>query len=192
LAGFCSGPQWRHRCLWIAHLHFSRYLFYSMCELAVLSGCSGTSVAFFGNTPPARDSQWSLYSIDGGPAHNSSFMDPSPSSSRQWYQSPVLPDGQHNITITHIASTSVDYAVITAGENTPLLRQVLIVDDADPSVSYGGSWTQNTGMFTTSYDPFIGLPYGNSTHQTTSVGASATFSFTGMFLTLMFLRDILT
>jgi hypothetical protein len=143
-------------------------------------------VAFFGNTPPAKDSQWSMFSIDGSPPYNSSFMDPAPPSSRQWYQSPTLPEGQHNITITHIASTSVDYAVVNAGQTTPLLGQVLIIDDNDPSITYGGSWTRNTSMFSTSYDPFIGLPFGNATHQTTSTGASATFSFIGMLAFVLY------
>jgi hypothetical protein len=140
---------------------------------------TGTSIAFIGNTPPAYDSQWSLYSIDGGSAYNSSFMDPSAPSSRQWYQSETLPDAQHNITITHIPSTSIDFVVVTAGQNTPLLGQTLIVDDTDSAIAYAGSWTQNNGMFTTNYDPFIGLPFGNSTHQTSSIGASAVFSFSG-------------
>jgi hypothetical protein len=122
-----------------------------------------------------------MYSIDGGAAYNSSFMDPSPPSFRQWYQSPTLSDAQHDITITQIPSTSVDYVVVTAGENTPLLDQTLIVDDSDPSITYQGSWTQNTSPLTTSYSPPVGLPFGNATHQTNSAGDSAAFGFTGMF-----------
>jgi len=121
-----------------------------------------------------------MLSIDGGKAYNASFMDPSPPSSRQWYQSPTLPDAQHNVTITHIAGTSVDYAVVTSGRNTPLLGKVLIVDDADPCITYRGNWTQNSNMFHSSDDPFIGLPFENTTHQATSAGASATFRFSGM------------
>jgi hypothetical protein len=67
-----------------------------------------------------------------------------------------------------------------AGQNTPLSGEILIVDDDDSSITYEGSWTQNTNMFTSSGAPSSGLPYGNSTHQTTSTGASATFRFTGM------------
>jgi hypothetical protein len=110
-------------------------------------------------------------------------MDPSPPSTRQWYQSPTLPDTNHTITVTHIASTSVDYAVVTAGPDTPLTgKTILIVDDGDPSITYAGGWTQNTNMFTSSDNPVTGLPFGNATHQTTSIGASATFRFSGMLI----------
>jgi hypothetical protein len=139
-------------------------------------------VAFFGNTPAASASQWALFSIDGGPSQNSSFMDPSPPSSRQWYQSPALVDAQHNINITHIPSVAVDYAVVTAGQNTLLSGQELIVDDSDSSITYKGSWTQNTNAFVSSAGPFVGLPFGNATHKTTSTDASATFRFTGMLI----------
>ena len=155
-------------------LHFDRTL--------ASTYCTGTSVAFFGNTPPPTNSQWVLVSIDGGQAYNTSSMDPSPPTTRQWYQSPTLPDAQHTISITHIPSISVDYAVVTAGQNTPLSSDTtLIVDDGDPSIRYTGDWTRNTNIFTSSDNPMVGLPHGNATHQSTSTGASATFGFTGMF-----------
>jgi hypothetical protein len=71
--------------------------------------------------------------------------------------------------------------VITAGQDTPLLGQVLIVDDDDPFITYEGDWIRSTSTFTSSDDPPVGLPFGNATHQTTSKGASAAFSFTGIF-----------
>jgi hypothetical protein len=85
-------------------------------------------------------------------------MDPSPPNVRQWYQSPTLREGQHNITVSHTPAVSVDYAVVTAGQNTPLLGQVLIVDDGDSAITYGGSWTRNTNTFSSSYGPYVGLP----------------------------------
>ena len=136
-------------------------------------------MAFFGITPNQKGSQWCLFSIDGGPATNSSFMDPSPQSFRQLHQSPMLPEGTHNITLTRIPNIAVDYVVVTVGQNTPLLGQVMIVDDGDSSITYGGSWSQNTGDFVSSSGPYIGLPYGNATHQTTSAGSTATFPFIG-------------
>jgi len=139
----------------------------------------GTSVAFFGNTPIAEASQWALFSIDGGTPYNSSYMDPAPPSSRQWFKSPTLPDTTHTINISHIAGTSVDFVVITAGRNTPLSGERLIVDDGDPSITYSGSWTVNTNTYTSRDNPHIGLPYGNATHQTCSTDASATFRFSG-------------
>ncbi|KAF8221379.1 hypothetical protein L208DRAFT_1415109 [Tricholoma matsutake] len=138
----------------------------------------GTAVAFFGNTPAPNDSQWVMVSIDGGTAGNTSYMDPSPPSTRQWYQSPTLPDAKHTIDITHIAATSVDYAVVTVGPQTNLAGVTLIVDDSSPDITYAGSWTRSNS-FTSNGGPPIGLPYGNATHRTSSNGASATFSFTG-------------
>lgn len=138
-------------------------------------------MAFFGNTPNANSSQWAFVSIDGGTPYNSSYMDPAPPSSRQWLKSPVLPDTTHTINISRIAGTSVDFVVITAGQNTPLSGQRLIVDDGDPSITYSGSWTVNTNTYTSRDNPHIGLPYGNTTHQTCSTDASATYRFSGMF-----------
>jgi hypothetical protein len=135
-------------------------------------------VAFFGITPDPVDSQWAFVSIDGSPAYNTSYADPAPPSTRQWYQSPILPDALHNITITHIASTAVDYAVVTAGPSTNLSGVAVIMDDGDPSVAYKGSWTRQGTINAT--DGVL-LPYGNGTHQTTSTDASATFNFNGVF-----------
>ncbi|KAG6847797.1 hypothetical protein H0H93_005943, partial [Arthromyces matolae] len=118
-------------------------------------------------------------SIDGAAAYQTWYNDPSPPSVIQWYQSPKLSDGQHTIVITHIAGTSVDMMMITAGANTPLSGQTLIVDDDDPSIVYSGSWMRKTGRYKSSDTPHTGEPYGNATHQATSNGASATFTFFG-------------
>ena len=136
-------------------------------------------MAFFGNTPYANASQWAFVSIDGGPEYNSSYMDAAPPSSRQWFQSPTLPEGTHTVNISRIAGTSVDFVVITAGQNTSLSGETLIVDDGDPSITYSGSWSLNTNEYISRDNPVIGLPYGNATHETNSAGASATFRFSG-------------
>lgn len=109
-------------------------------------------------------------------------MDPSPPSSRQWFQTPTLSDAKHTVKISRIAGTSVDFVVITAGQDTPLSGEKLIVDDDDPFITYEGSWTQNKDTYTANDDPHIGLPYGNATHRTNSTDASASFRFSGMFL----------
>ena len=120
-----------------------------------------------------------MVSIDGGTPYNSSYMDPSPPSCRQWYQSPTLHDGNHNIAITHIAATSVDFAVVTAGPSTNIVGTTLIVDDGDPAIAYQGPWSQQSNSWTSADSPYVGLPYGNGTHRTTSAGASASFTFIG-------------
>lgn len=138
-------------------------------------------MAFFGNTPNANASQSIMVSIDGGRPYKTTYMDPAPPSSRQWYKSPTLSDATHNITITNIAGTSVDFIVTTAGQSTPLAGQKLVVDDGDSSITYNGNWGKNGNTYTSCDNPVTGLPYGNSTHQTTTSGASATFQFSGMF-----------
>lgn len=141
----------------------------------------GTQISLFGNTPIAQASQNIFVSIDGGTPYNTSYGDPSPPTALQWYQSPVLADGTHTLNITHIAGTSLDYAVMVAGPSTPLMGagQVLIVDDGDSDIIYEGTWTRNVGRYTSSDNPHQGLPYGNATHQSGSKGSKATFAFSG-------------
>ncbi|KAG5649865.1 hypothetical protein H0H81_001713 [Sphagnurus paluster] len=141
----------------------------------------GTQISLFGNTPIAQASQNIFVSIDGGTPYNTSYGDPSPPTALQWYQSPVLADGTHTLNITHIAGTSLDYAVMVAGPSTPLMGagQVLIVDDGDSDIIYEGTWTRNVGRYTSSDNPHLGLPYGNATHQSGTKGSKATFAFSG-------------
>ncbi|KAG6918311.1 hypothetical protein DXG01_015403 [Tephrocybe rancida] len=142
----------------------------------------GTSISFFGNTPSLNASQNIFVSIDGSKPYETFYNDPSPPTALQWYQSPVLSEGTHTINVSHIAGTSIDYAVVTAGRDTPLTGQTLIVDDGDPSIVYEGSWTRNTGRYTSSDNPHSGFPYGNATSQSNTVGSKATFLFSGMCL----------
>lgn len=141
----------------------------------------GTSVAFFGITPPVfTDSQIVTVSIDGGTPYNSTYDDSNPQSYRQWYQSPILQDGQHNISLTHVEGTELDFAVVTVpkGRVASLVDQQVIVDDTDGAFTYKGAWKVNTTQFAAGTIPG-GLPYGNSTHRTTTVGDTFTFQFSG-------------
>ena len=138
----------------------------------------GTSVAFFGITPPAYSSQSLNVSIDGSAPFKTSYNDPNPPSYRQWYQSPTLPEGSHNITLTQLAGTSVDFAIVTAGNDTPLSGQIAIVDNENPAITFQGNWRQNTASFVSSQIP-VGLPFQNSTQNSTTIGDSLTFLFTG-------------
>ena len=88
----------------------------------------------------------------------------------------------HTINISHIAGTSVNFMVVTAGSTTPLLTQTLIVDDDDSDIVYSGSWMQNGSRYTESGSPHADLSYHNLTHQATSAGPSATFRFRGEHL----------
>ena len=95
---------------------------------------AGTSIAFTGNTPNSSFSQSITVSIDGGTPYTTSYMDPTPQSYIQWYQSPTLSDGQHTIKANGVDGTSVDFAAITVGQHTPLAGKKVIVDNEDPLI----------------------------------------------------------
>lgn len=145
-----------------------------------------------GNTPPIQHSQDIMITIDDNPPYNASYADPTPPSYRQWYQSPVLTDGPHTILIEGIATTSVDFATVTAGESTPLKSSssssssssggeaaTLIVDDGSPAIGYTGNWTQDGGMFIGGNGGLNGMPFRNGTHRSRTPGDTAIFEFSG-------------
>ncbi|KIM46780.1 hypothetical protein M413DRAFT_422146 [Hebeloma cylindrosporum] len=140
----------------------------------------GTSIAFIGNTPENffAESQIATVSIDGGRAYNTTYGTTAPPAYVQWYQSPTLADGKHNITISHLAGTAVDLALITVGPKTSLQGKTLIVDDDNSAIQYSGTWSSNTSPFNAGTLP-DGFPVGNSTHRSTTLGDTITFRFTG-------------
>ncbi|KAF8968104.1 hypothetical protein BDZ97DRAFT_1655524 [Flammula alnicola] len=138
----------------------------------------GTSIAFVGNTPAAPSSQSIAVSIDGGAEYETSYDDPTPQSYLQWYQSPTLPEGTHTIAVNQVAGTSLDYAIVTVGPNTPLTGKTILLDNEDPAIQYSGGWTRNTDRFDAGNLP-DGLPYHNSTHRSSTPGDIITFRFQG-------------
>ena len=118
-------------------------------------------------------------SIDGNHPTNTSYNDPNPPSYRQWYQSPTLTEGSHNISLNNLAGTSLDFAVVTVGNDTPLAGQIAIVDNEDPAITFKGNWHLSKESSASGQFP-DGLPFHNSTHQSTTIGDSLTFQFTGM------------
>jgi hypothetical protein len=105
-------------------------------------------------------------------------MDPTPPTYLQWYQSPTLSEGNHTIKVDGISGTSLDYATITVGQNTLLSGKKIIVNNDDSTIHYSGGWTRNTDKFVPGRDP-KGLPFQNSTHQSTKPGDTITFLFSG-------------
>lgn len=143
----------------------------------------GTSIAFFGATPLPGLPQYVVVSIDGGTPYISSYNDTlAPSSSVQWYQSPLLPDTEHNISLTRLVGVTLDYMVVTTGPTTSLTGQVIIVDDCGPEVIYSGAWTRKQARFerTLGNLTLTGYPHGNATHDTSEAGSKATFRFSGL------------
>ena len=141
-------------------------------------GFVGTSIAFTGNTPPASLSQSIIVTIDSGTPYNTSYMDPIPQTYIQWYQSPTLAEGNHIIKVERVDETSLDYATIAVGQNTPLSGKKIIVDNDDSAIHYSGSWTRNTDEFFSGGDS-KGHPFRNSTHRSTTPGDTITFLFSG-------------
>ncbi|KDR80180.1 hypothetical protein GALMADRAFT_136709 [Galerina marginata CBS 339.88] len=138
----------------------------------------GKSIAFFGMTPAAPASQEISVSIDGGASFTTSYGDLTPPSYRQWYQSPDLAEGKHNITLGQIDGTSLDFAVITPYPDTPINDHRVVADDDNFTIRYSGAWRRNLNEFDAGTLP-DGSPFHNGTHQTWNAGDSLSFSFTG-------------
>jgi len=136
-------------------------------------------VAFFGVTPPLILPTAELpfiYSIDGSPPSNASFPDPNPPTYRQWFTSATLPEGKHTIKLSKLTA-SIDFAVVAVGKDTDISGERVIVDDDDPGVKYGGTWRNNRDRF--SFADAIGFNFANSSHETSYVGNTVTYRFSG-------------
>ncbi|THU76165.1 hypothetical protein K435DRAFT_846694, partial [Dendrothele bispora CBS 962.96] len=139
---------------------------------------TSTSIAFVGNTPHLYSSQSFMVAIDG--AQDEPVTYPEPEVNCQWYTSHMLndSDGSHQIVLSQLDKVSVDFAFITAGENTPLAGQTIIVDDSSPEINWSGQWQERSNQkFPAGVDQ--GRPFGNGTHASTNVGDSMTFRFAG-------------
>ena len=122
-----------------------------------------------------------MVSIDGATPYQTSYMDPSPQTYLQWYQSPTLSEGNHTIKVDGVFGTSLDYATITVGQNTLLSGKKIIVDNDDSTVHYSGNWIQNIDKFFPGGVP-KGVPFQNTTHRSTTPGDTITFLFSGQSL----------
>ncbi|KAJ7587359.1 hypothetical protein C8J56DRAFT_78414 [Mycena floridula] len=143
----------------------------------------GIAVALWGNTGPT--SQDFQVSIDNGSLYNTSTTDTSPQNWMQWYQSPVLEEGIHTIAVSGLHGTAIDLLLISPGPNTSLRGKTLLVDDSYSGIVYGGSsWREIRGSKFREDPPLPALPVQNGTHQTSTVGNSLTFSYTGTSMQL--------
>ncbi|KAJ7584111.1 hypothetical protein C8J56DRAFT_1095304 [Mycena floridula] len=140
---------------------------------------TGTQIAMFGNTDAG--SQNFQVAIDKNTAYNTSTGDQNPQNWLQWYQSPVLLEGVHNITVSQMDGLAVDLLLVTPGPKTLLNGQPLLVDDAYTGIAYNGpGWKEVISQkFVESGTTTYGLPVLNGTHQTSHVGDSLVFSYTG-------------
>ncbi|KJA25090.1 hypothetical protein HYPSUDRAFT_38049 [Hypholoma sublateritium FD-334 SS-4] len=151
----------------------------------------GTEIAIFGYTAPPSSSLSGIFTviIDGGIPYTTSYSDPAPPSYRQWYQSPLLEQGTHNITLSNVLGAAIDFAVVTADISFDVIAetgQTVVVDDTDPAIAYGGGgWSLTNATFASDFASAVSItPYGNYTHETSTVGDAFQFNFTGNALTV--------
>ncbi|KAG5351410.1 hypothetical protein C0989_006552 [Termitomyces sp. Mn162] len=137
------------------------------------SGSAGTSITLFGR---GNSSDNTSVTIDDQTQHGVQFNS---QDLQALYQSPLLNNSIHMMNISGFLSMGFDYATVTAGDNTPLTGTNLIIDKGDPSVTSDGNWTPNNSLVT--QDTISLRAYGNTTQQTSSMGASATFKFSGLY-----------
>lgn len=114
-----------------------------------------------------------------GPAGYGPFFDMEP-----------LADGHHNITLSNVVETSIDFAVITVNMSTSLAsQQPVIVDDSErdssETITYTGAGWSISGTTSSFYQILDSLPstsaipYMESTHETNGVGDTLNFTFAG-------------
>ncbi|KAJ7587012.1 hypothetical protein C8J56DRAFT_943392 [Mycena floridula] len=139
---------------------------------------TGIQIAMFGNTDSG--SQNFQVAIDKNLAYTTSTGDKDPQTWLQWYQSPLLLEGVHTITVSQMRGLAIDLLLVTPGPETLLNGQPLLVDDAYAGITYNGpGWKEVTSQKFVESGTVHGLPILNGTHQTSHVGDSLVFSYTG-------------
>ncbi|KAG6881830.1 hypothetical protein C0993_012671, partial [Termitomyces sp. T159_Od127] len=153
--------------------YFSLVIIFSWLTIAFI----GISIKLFGRPFQSTDV---IVRIDGNIQLDVPSTVTQVSTIGAFYQSQILPDTIHNLTMSDGSNqnnlVTIDYITITAGESTPLQGERLIVDDNDPSVVFEGEWVLGTDPVLHVQD-ISRLAYENTTHRTSSPGASATFHF---------------
>ncbi|KAG6917185.1 hypothetical protein DXG01_003528 [Tephrocybe rancida] len=140
---------------------------------------TGTSLSLFGELTQRPNPGFYYVVVDGGVRVKISSSGALRGvAAGQSYTSPALADSAHSITFLDFPKSTIDYATVDIGTNTPLLGNALIVDDKDPSISYVGQWSDNTGRLSSN---IVGsrFPVGGSMMESNTNQSSATFHFSG-------------
>ena len=140
-------------------------------------------MALIGSTGPNpynhTTSQTFQVSIDGTKPYTTSTTDSDPPHYMQWYQSPLLSAGMHTIVLSALSGLAVDYVVITPAPDTLLTGETLMVDDSYEGISYSGNWQTTSNTTFAGGTIFYSHAFQNTSHQTSTVGDSFLFSYTG-------------
>jgi len=129
--------------------------------------------------------------IDNGTVSNITYPFPNtPQAYYQWFQSPVLSDGNHTAVVACPEGAFVDFAIVrvNVGNETRLAGTTIIVDSDSPSIIYSGNWSRNTSQLNLTSSDLVAYPYGNSTYSSSTPGDTFTFRFTGALK--VFSRDL--
>ncbi|KAK0495939.1 hypothetical protein EDD18DRAFT_224866 [Armillaria luteobubalina] len=156
----------------------------------------GTSLAWTGVLWQTEDVSFSI-SVDNGSATTckTSSGDEESNTYTQLCQVNNLSNGAHTVNVTcrgvdSDSPVSIDYVTYTVDmdSNSDLPPGLspgmsILIDDNDSSISYNGSWSQNSGdAFKTngsSGDSIIFSPHGGGVHRSSSAGSKFTFQFSG-------------
>lgn len=100
----------------------------------------------------------------------------------QWYESPVLPEGSHQLDIANLHGQSIDFLLITPGPNTSLKGETVLVDDSNVDIAYDGAgWQEIRGGQRAIKDGRLAVPLDDGIHETAEVGDALQFTFFGTF-----------
>ncbi|KAJ7577532.1 hypothetical protein C8J56DRAFT_368044 [Mycena floridula] len=142
----------------------------------------GTGIIFIGTTGDLGPgpSQDFTVAIDSNPAYDTSTGDQTPPTYIQWYNSPQLQPGIHSIKLDRLNRTGIDYILVAPGPDTPLLNQLLVVDDSYVGIDYFNHWDSNShAAVRGNGSDNSGLAFGNTTHYTSFEGSYMRFSYSG-------------
>ncbi|KAJ7574236.1 hypothetical protein C8J56DRAFT_872510 [Mycena floridula] len=143
----------------------------------------GTSIAIVGDTSAYATTDWFTASIDNSAPANTTWDNVA---YFPWYKSSGFnPAGTHILTLGDINAISLDYVLVEPGLNTPLAGRNVMVDDNYMGIQYTGNWNEVNGQHFSIQDTYVpGWALGNTTHQTSRIGDSFKFSYTGTNLTI--------
>lgn len=117
-------------------------------------------------------------SIDSGALYSTLGPDFHSACYSQLYQSPTLPMG-FNLTFTNSSECCLALILATPHPDFPLPGQPLLVDDTYDKIQYTGSWQTLVNDYYTSKFSYVTIPMMNTTHQTSIVGDTMRFAFSG-------------